>query len=137
MTQLVGSKTANGSLAGDRRDAQIEAQRGVILSAAVDRSYDQIEAQRGAPVSRADVLDRGADRGVPTTRSPRGIATTTRSTRRCRRLPPASSSSTASTATFNRNSSGAQDEGRSSAPVLVRCLVPHGTGCVVRYPRVQ
>jgi hypothetical protein len=44
MTQLVGSKTASGSLAGDR-------------------SYDQIEAQRGGSYLAPDVLDRGADRG--------------------------------------------------------------------------
>ena len=56
MTQLVGSKTANGSLAGDR-------------------SYDQIEAQRGiSPYLAPNLLDRGADRGgstQPTTITPR------------------------------------------------------------------
>ena len=51
MTQLVGSKTASGSLAGDRSYDQIEAQRGAVLSAAGDRSYDQIEAQRGGSIS--------------------------------------------------------------------------------------
>ena len=63
MTQLVGSKAANGSLAGDRSYDQIEAQRGAGLSAAGDRSYDQIEAQRGGSYLAPDVLDRGADRG--------------------------------------------------------------------------
>jgi hypothetical protein len=63
MTQLVGSKTASGSLAGDRSYDQIEAQRGAVLSAAGDRSYDQIEAQRGGSYLAPDVLDRGADRG--------------------------------------------------------------------------
>jgi len=71
MTQLVGSKTTNGSLAGDRSYDQIEAQRGAALSVAGDRSYDQIEAQRGGSYLAPDVLDRGADRGVPTSIVPR------------------------------------------------------------------
>jgi hypothetical protein len=75
MTQLVGSKAANGSLAGDRSYDQIEAQRGAVTSVAGDRSYDQIEAQRGAGTYLApDVLDRGADRGAPTSIVPRDHA---------------------------------------------------------------
>ena len=72
MTQLVGSKSTSGSLAGDRSYDQIEAQRGAAtLSLAGDRSYDQIEAQRGGTYLAPAVLDRGADRGVPTSIVPR------------------------------------------------------------------
>ena len=71
MTQLVGSKSTSGSLAVDRSYDQIEAQRGAALSVAGDRSYDQIEAQRGGSYLAPDVLDRGADRGVPVSVVPR------------------------------------------------------------------
>jgi hypothetical protein len=67
MTQLVGSKTINGSLAGDRSYDQIEALRGASVPVAADHSYDQIEVRRGTGTYLApNVLDRGADRGGST-----------------------------------------------------------------------
>ena len=61
MTQLVGSKTANGALGGDLSYDQIEALRGVSVPYAVDRSDDQIEAQRGiSPYLAPNLLDRDA-----------------------------------------------------------------------------
>ena len=81
MTQLVGSKAANGSLAGDRSDAQIEAQRDVTLSAAVNHTATYLtpdavdrRADSGSPYLAPNVLDRGADRGgstQPTSITPR------------------------------------------------------------------
>ena len=75
MTQLVGSKAANGTpggaLGGDLNAAQIQALRGVNVPIAADRGYDQIEAQRGTGAYLAPtVRDRGADRGGATQPAP-------------------------------------------------------------------
>ena len=102
MTQLVGSKTASGSLAGDRSYDQIEAQRGAVLSAAGDRG----PTTRSKPSAAARISHQTSSTVAPTVafrrRSSRGITTTTRFTRPCRRLSPASSSRVASIATSNR-----------------------------------